>query len=236
MEQRLTRQACVVRHLAFEDLGTFEPLLAARGYDVTIMEAGVDELLEPMVRSDLVIVLGGPIGVYEHDKYPFLVDELRALQVRLAQRKPTLGICLGAQLMAAALGASVRPGGQKELGWEPITLTSAGMDSCLRALGSQPVLHWHGDTFDIPPGAERLASTRAYENQAFSLGPNVLALQFHPEVDTDRFEQWLIGHAVELGVAGVDISVLRASVKQGGPSLRNASSRVLAHWLEQLRW
>lgn len=236
MEHRLIRHACVVRHVAFEDLGTFEPLLAARGYDVTIMDAGVDELLEPMVRSDLVIVLGGPIGVYEQDKYPFLMDEIRALQERLAQRRPTLGICLGAQLMAAALGASVHPGGQKELGWEPITLTAAGMDSCLRVLESQPVLHWHGDTFDIPPGAERLASTRMYENQAFSLGSNVLALQFHPELDPDRFEQWLIGHAVELGAAGVDVPAFRATVKQGGSSLRNASSRVLAHWLEQLRW
>lgn len=236
MENRLTRQACVVRHLAFEDLGTFEPLLAAQGFDVTIMDAGVDELFEPMVQSDLVIVLGGPIGVYEQAKYPFLMDELRALETRLAKRLPTLGICLGAQLMAAALGASVHPGGQKELGWGPISLTAAGVDSCLRALEAQPVLHWHGDTFDIPRGAERLASTGLYENQAFSLGPNVLALQFHPELDADRFEQWLIGHTVELGAASVDIPAFRALVKQGGQSLRSASNRALAHWLEQLRW
>ena len=233
---RVSRQACVVRHVAFEDLGTFAPLLAAHGFDLSVMDAGVDDLYEPILRSDLVVVLGGPIGVYEEDTYPFLVDERRALEQRLREGLPTLGICLGAQLMAAALGARVYPGPQKEIGWAPVSLTPAGAASCLSKLEAQPVLHWHGDTFDLPSGAERLASTSLYENQAFSLGPNVLAVQFHPELDARRFEQWLIGHAGELAEAGVDVAQFRATVRQGGDALRSAATSSLGHWLERLRW
>jgi GMP synthase (glutamine-hydrolysing) len=200
------------------------------------MDAGVDELFEPILRSDLVVILGGPIGVYEQDRYPFLVDERRALELRLRDRLPTLGVCLGAQLIAAALGARVYPGGRKEIGWGAVQLTPAGKDSALRKLEHQPVLHWHGDTFDLPAGCERLASTELYENQAFELGSNVLALQFHPEVEAHRFEQWLIGHAAELSAANVDVPRFRAQLKQGGEQLRLAATTMLGHWLEQLRW
>lgn len=236
MDERWPRQACVVRHVAFEDLGSFGPLLEGAGFDVSVMDAGVDELAEPVVRSDLVVILGGPIGVYEEERYPFLSDERRALSQRLREGRPTLGICLGAQLMAAALGARVYPGGHKEIGWGPLQLTSVGESSCLAKLAGQPVLHWHGDTFDLPDGAERLASTALYENQAFALGQNVLALQFHPELEARRFEQWLVGHAVELAAAGIDIAHLRAVVRQGGAALRAAAASMLGHWLERLRW
>jgi GMP synthase (glutamine-hydrolysing) len=196
------------------------------------MDAGVDDVFEPIVRSDLVVVLGGPIGVYEQDRYPFLGDELRALGRRLREGRPTLGICLGAQLMAAALGARVYPGPEKEIGLSGIELTDAGKVSCLAPLAGQPVLHWHGDTFDLPEHALRLASTAAYENQAFSLGRNVLGLQFHPEVDAHRFEQWLIGHTGELAAAGVDVPKLRADMKHAGNALHVAGVSMLGHWLE----
>jgi GMP synthase (glutamine-hydrolysing) len=231
-DARLALQACVIRHVAFEDLGTFAPVLVGAGFDVTVMDAGVDDVFEPIVRSDLVVVLGGPIGAYEQDRYPFLNDELRALGRRLREGRPTLGICLGAQLMAAALGARVYPGPAKEIGVSPLQLSEAGKTSCLAPLAGQPVLHWHGDTFDLPEHAQRLASTAAYENQAFSLGRNVLGLQFHPEVDGSRFERWLIGHGGELAGAGLDVGELRASVKQAGPALRIAGVSMLGHWLE----
>ncbi len=225
-------QACVIRHLAFEDLGSFAPVLAAAGFDLSVMDAGVDDIFEPIVRSDLVVVCGGPIGVYEQERYPFLVDEIRALSRRLREGRPTLGICLGAQLLAAALGARVYPGPQKEIGIAPVELTLAGAASCLAPLRGQPVLHWHGDTFDLPEHAVRLASTPAYENQAFSLGRNVLGLQFHPEVDSHRFEQSLIGHTGDLSAAGIDVASLRAAMKQAGSALRLAGVSMLGHWLE----
>jgi GMP synthase (glutamine-hydrolysing) len=235
-EASWSRQACVVRHVAFEDLGTFGHVLSSTGFDVSVMDAGVDELFEPIVHSDLVVVLGGPIGVYEEERYPFLSDERRALAQRLRAGLPTLGICLGAQLMAAALGARVYPGGHKEIGWAPVELTPAGKASCLGKLESQAVLHWHGDTFELPEGSERLASTHLYSNQAFAIGSNVLALQFHPEIDGRRFEQWLIGHAGELSAAGIDVARFRTQVKQGGGALRSASASMLGHWLERVRW
>jgi GMP synthase (glutamine-hydrolysing) len=233
---RLCLQACVVRHVAFEDLGTFGPVLAAGGFDITVMDAGVDDVFEPMLHSDLVVVLGGPIGAYEEGRYPFLRDELRALGKRLREGRPTLGICLGAQLMAAALGARVYAGKHKEIGYAKLSLTAAGRASCLAKLESQPVLHWHGDTFDLPPDAQLLASTSEYENQAFALGRNVLGLQFHPEVDAMRFEQWLIGHSSELAQAQIDVAALRAAVKHGSTALRSAGTSMLGHWLEGIDW
>lgn len=235
-DERLSLQACVVRHVAFEDLGTFGPVLSAAGFDLTVMDAGVDDVFEPIVHSDLVVVLGGPIGVYEQDRYPFLSDELRALSKRAREGRATLGICLGAQLIAAALGARVFPGGKKEIGWGPLELTAAGRDSCVGKLQGQSVLHWHGDTFDLPRGAELLASTSVYPHQAFSVGSNILALQFHPEIDGRRFEQWLIGHTGELTACGIDIGEFRAKVKQGAGALRAAGASLLSHWLEKVSW
>ncbi|XUJ33596.1 glutamine amidotransferase-related protein [Bradyrhizobium japonicum] len=111
-------------------------------------------------------MLGGPIGVYETERYPFLTREIDLLERRLAQGLPTLGICLGAQLMAKALGARIYAGGVKEIGWGSVTLTDAGQASSLKPLAeSAPVLHWHGDTFDLPDNAARLASNENYETR-----------------------------------------------------------------------
>ncbi len=224
----------VIRHVAFEDLGIFQEVLAARGYAVRYLEAGVDDLAGPLAAADLAVVLGGPIGVYETERYPFLVAELGALERRLAAGRPTLGICLGAQLIAAALGARVYPGGRKEIGWAPIELTAAGRASPLAALEGADVLHWHGDTFDLPRDAELLASTELYARQAFSVGNHILALQFHAEADARRIEQWLIGHTCELTHAGIDVAALRQASRTQGEALRTAGSRLLNDWLDRL--
>jgi len=231
-----TRRVAVIRHLAFEDLGAFAPLLTERGMAVERYDSGVDDTTAALRDADLAIILGGPIGVYETEQYPFLVAETEAIARRLEQRRPTLGICLGAQFMAAALGAKVYPGGRKEIGWGPVELTPAGQSSPLAALKDMPVLHWHGDTFDLPEGAILLASTELYANQAFALGPNVLGLQFHAEVDTARIEQWLIGHTCELGSAGIAPADLRAQTKGLPPSVTAAGHRLLESWLNQIQW
>ncbi len=229
-----TRRVAAIRHLAFEDLGLLGSALAARGWTITYHEAGLDDLATPLREADLAVVLGGPIGVYETDRYPFLNDELAALKERLADRRPTLGICLGAQLMAAALGARVYPGGRKELGWGEVKLTEAGRASPLAHLAGRPVLHWHGDTFDLPVGATRLASSDVYENQAFAVDTHALALQFHVEADYRRIEQWLIGHTGELSAAGIDIPSLRARSREIGPGLDAAAPALLDDWLARL--
>ena len=182
----------------------------------------------------MVIVLGGPIGVYECETYPFVTDEIAAVASRLHANKPILGICLGAQMMAAALGARVAPGPVKEIGYAPLTLTAAGRSSVLAPLGASPVLHWHGDNCDLPAGCECLASTAHCPVQAFSRTPTQLALQFHLETDPARLEAWLVGHTVELGKAGIDPRELRDEARKLGPALREVGGQVLAVWLNSV--
>jgi GMP synthase (glutamine-hydrolysing) len=234
----MDKTAIAIRHVAFEDLGSFAPVLADHGYRVAYREAGLDELLAPALEeADLLIVLGGPIGACDESLYPFLADELRLLDRRLTAGNPTLGICLGAQLMARSLGARVYAAPAKEIGWAPLQLTAAGSASCLRSLATEAVavLHWHGDTFDVPAGATRLAATDVCPNQAFSLGPAVLALQFHAEVTAAALEQWFVGHAVEIAAAGVaSVPELRADSARHAPSLQRHGPACLRAWLAQV--
>ena len=224
-----------VRHVAFEDLGLLGPLLAARGYQVRYHDAGIAPFdAQTLVVPDLVVVLGGPIGVYETEAYPFIAAEIAAVAARLAAGKPMLGICLGAQMMAAALGGRVAPGPVKEIGWAPLTLTDAGEASVLAPLGIAPVLHWHGDNCELPAGCTRLASTMHCPVQAFVRRPSQLALQFHLETEPERFESWLIGHTVELGKAGIDPRTLRKQVHALGPATRALGAKVLGSWLDSI--
>jgi GMP synthase (glutamine-hydrolysing) len=227
-------ECIAVRHVAFEDLGLIAGLLAERGFSVRYLEAGLDVIDPAGFAAQLVVILGGPIGVYEDDQYPFLRDEIAAIRSRLTAGLPTLGICLGAQLMAKALGATVAPGPQKEIGWETLDLTEEGRRSLLAPFNRVPVLHWHGDNFDLPAGAARLASTRPCPNQAFAIGRAILGLQFHLEVDPARFEQWLIGHTVEIAKAGIDPRELRRQAAEFGPATAAKGREVLAGWLQSV--
>ena len=231
------RKTCVaIRHVGFEDLAAFAPALEAAGYTIRYLDIGDDDpaALSPN-EPDLLVILGGPIGAYEDELYPFLKEEIRCLDARLAAGRPTLGICLGAQLIARAAGARVYPSGFKEIGFAPITLTEAGHKSCLAPFAEQPVtLHWHGDTFDLPVGAECLASTVLCENQAFALGRSVIGFQFHPETEGRGIEKWLIGHAAELAGAGIDVPRLRSEASVHGAALARKAEAVAAAWLAQL--
>jgi GMP synthase (glutamine-hydrolysing) len=181
-----------------------------------------------------LIVLGGPIGVYEREAYPFLTDEIAAIAARLEANKPILGICLGAQMMAAALGARVAPGPVKEIGWAPLTLTSAGRKSVLAPLDASPVLHWHGDNCELPAGCVGLASTPHCPVQAIARTPSQLAVQFHLETEPPRFESWLVGHTVELSKAGIDPNELRKQSRMFGETTREIGRKVLSAWLDQV--
>lgn len=231
------KTAIAIRHLHFEDLGNLEPALERAGYRIRYVDCAVDDIaaLDP-VAPDLVVVLGGPIGAYEDDFYPSLKHELNLLEMRLSANRPTIGICLGAQLMARALGARVYPTGLKEIGWGPLILRPAGCESAVRHLGQDDtaVLHWHGDTFDLPAGATLLASTGICTNQAFSWGRNALGFQFHAEVTAARLEQWFIGHACEIAAAKLSVATLRADTMRHADRLESQARKCFAEWLASL--
>lgn len=234
---RHRRSAVALRHVAFEDLGLLSSVLDREGWDVAFCDAAIDDVSHRSIEdTDLLIVLGGPIGVYETDAYPFLTREIALLERRLARGRPTLGICLGGQLMAQALGARVYPGGIKEIGWGRVDITSEGLASCLGPLAHDAarVLHWHGDTFDLPAGAQRLAFNAQYENQAFSYGRHALALQFHLEADPRQLEEWYVGHAVELAIAGIPIADLRAATAEVANVLPSQADRIFTRWIREI--
>lgn len=229
----MLKTAIIIRHVHFEDLGTFEAVLTASGYRIHYYDLGVNELWAlDAVTPDLMVVLGGPVGSYQTTAYPFLEEERRLLEQRLALGRPTLGICLGAQMIAAALGAAVVPMEQKEIGFSVLNLTHAGRVGSLRHLEGVPVLHWHGDAFAIPEGATALAATPLCNTQAFAIGNNILGLQFHPEVDACAgIERWLIGHACEIASAGIDPCALRKDAARYGTQLREAARKMFSEWL-----
>lgn len=229
------KSAVAIRHVGFENMGSLTTVLAERGLELSYMEAGVHDLASfDGCEPDLLVVLGGPIGAYEEDAYPFILEEVRLLKRRLAADLPTLGICLGAQMMARALGAKVYPGPAKEIGWKPLILTDAGRASPVAHLDGDltSMLHWHGDTFDLPQGAALLASTALCPHQVFSWGRNSLAFQCHPEVLTAELERWFIGHACEISANRLSVKALRAESARFGPVLAAQGRRFFAEWLE----
>jgi GMP synthase (glutamine-hydrolysing) len=233
------KSALVLSHIAFEDLGTLDSPLRERGFSIESACAATTRFPLPQAETcELLVVLGGPIGVYEQQEYPFLADEIACIRRRLAARKPILGICLGAQLMAAALCARVFPGQNgKEIGWAPIQAApGAALAPWFAPLLSPglSVFHWHGDTFDLPVGALHLAATESYSNQAFAIGDFALGLQFHPEVTAAELESWYVGHACELHHAGITVESLRSAAREYGPALEAAAAQFWNLWLDHI--
>jgi GMP synthase (glutamine-hydrolysing) len=190
----------VIRHVEIEDLGYLGEALERDGIRPEYVDAESlpDERLADPVGS--LIVLGGPMGAYDVDRHAFLRTEIDLIRAFLTTERPVLGICLGAQLLAAAAGARIYPGEHgKEIGWAPVQLTEAGVIDPLWAgfPASFDTFHWHGDTFDLPADAELLARTERYV-QAFRLGPAAYGVQFHPEVVPAQLQSWIRAYRLEL--------------------------------------
>jgi GMP synthase (glutamine-hydrolysing) len=232
----MSKKAVAIMHVSHEDAGTLEDALLARDIPRTYLQAGIDDLA-PAKEADLLVVLGAPIGVYEVEDYPFLKAEFAAVEKMMARGKPVVGLCLGAQVIAAVLGSRVYPNREKEIGWGLLGLTPDGRNSPLVALGENKfrVFHWHGDTFDLPRGSTWLAETAITPNQAFShSGGKVLGLQFHPEPRWRGLERWFIGNARALKSAGIDVKTLRADTARLGPGMEAASLKMFDTWLKQV--
>lgn len=231
------KTALIVRHVPREGAAGYLQPIEAAGYHIDRVDvaspdfAGVD-LCEP----DLLIMMGGPMGVYEADVHPWIPVQIDKLAARLDRDRPTLGVCLGSQMIAAALGAPVYPGGRMELGFAPVTVNEAGATSPLRHVDGVPLLHWHSDTFDLPDGVDLLASTDLYAHQAFRRGPNLLALQFHAEMGEDpRFDEWLTHFWADLDIAGQCGIALRQAHDDHGPGAVAAGRAMIGEWLAGVR-
>lgn len=227
------KTAAAICHARFLDLASFGEILSEKGYEVRYYDAGQDRLSldgEP----DVLITLGGPVGAYERSDYPWIDDEMEMLGKHLGAGRPLLAICLGAQILAQTLGAPVFKS-SPEIGWAPIELTDAGRQSVLRRTGEEgvPVLHWHGDSFDLPVGAQRLASTPQCENQAFSIG-SALAVQFHPEVRARDFERWLICNTGQIAAMhDHSVTSLRQQARLHADTAAIVGQDWFAQWLDQ---
>jgi GMP synthase-like glutamine amidotransferase len=219
------------RHVPFEGLGLIEPALRLRRIEVDYADPYQPGTTRPDVgRYDALIFMGGPMSV--NDDLPFLRQEMDFIRQAIAQRQPILGICLGSQLIARAMGATVRRNAAKEIGWNGLQFTPAAADDRLFAgLSKETVFHWHGETFDLPPGAELLASSNLCRNQAFRAGEHVYGLQFHLEVTPEMIADWC-AQDENCG----DVRELEAAIDPSFNAARMAalSARVFGNWCEML--
>jgi GMP synthase (glutamine-hydrolysing) len=232
----------VLRHVPHESLGSLEEYLARAGVGWRYLDWFTPESasasFDPAEWAALV-VLGGPMNVDEIDRYPFLKTEVAWLQRALAAELPVLGICLGSQLLAKALGARVYANRVKEIGWYSVETTDAATDDRLFAGSSrrETVFQWHGDTFDLPPGAVQLARGQACEQQAFRQG-TAHGLQFHVEVTPAIVEQWLAepGNCGELSTLDyIDPAAIRRDMPERLPEMQSLADRLLGRFAELCR-
>lgn len=229
----------VFQHVAAEPLGTLHARIRARGYRVRFHNFGRDPHAQPDIdRYHGLIVLGGPMNVADQRRYVHLATELRAIEAALRQGKPVLGICLGAQLLAHALGASVTRHREHEIGWYELETTAAARgDPVLGHVGERaPVFQWHACTFGLPAGAVQLARTATCEQQAFRYGATAYGFQFHMEADAAMIERWLghPGYRAELAAAGLgrDAASIRAQTANALGDMRPLAEATFDNFLD----
>ena len=186
-------RAHYLQHVPFEGLGSIETWLQNAGYEITSTKLYESAELPSPDEIDFLVVMGGPMSVNDEDQLPWLVLEKEFVRKVIASGKPVLGICLGAQLIANALGGKVFPNAVKEIGWFPIRSVLSNAASAFVFPESVEVFHWHGETFSLPSGAIRIAESDGCENQAFQIGRSVVGLQFHLETMPESARE-LVAH------------------------------------------
>jgi GMP synthase (glutamine-hydrolysing) len=233
----MTKRILVVQHAPFETPGILSELLAAAGYETqTVHSAAGDVVPADCEDAAALIVMGGPMGVYEAEEFPYLRDEMRLIERAFARNMPVLGVCLGSQLLAAALGARVTKGATKEIGWYPVTLTDeARKDSLWRDVTSPlTCLHWHGDIFELPRAAVSLASSERTACQAFRYGERAYGFLMHAEVTPEIVEGMLEAFAAELKRENLKPETIRRATSENLPALNGIARTVFSRWVKMI--
>lgn len=227
----------VLQHTACETLGTMEGVLRAKGANFEYIETHRGASVPGQIADKSgLIIMGGPMGVYEYAAYPFLRDEMRLIESALKLERPVLGVCLGSQLLASVLGAEVKKGERKELGWHAVTLSDAAAQSTIFSSVQTEFwpFHWHGDVFSLPKDAVQLASSRQTLHQAFRYGKNAYGILFHLEVTQGQISQMLLDFADELCEAGGSPSDVSGQTSQHLPPLQEIANGVFGRWASLL--
>ena len=231
------KNVIVLQHAECEGPGTIGDALAAAKLPVRVVRGDLGE----SIPSDLsgaaaLVVMGGPMGVYEHARYPFLRDELRLVEAAVKASLPVIGICLGSQLLAAALGANVRPGSRKEIGWYPVQLEPAASADTLftDAPNRFEGFHWHGDIFDLPEGASRLAHSDLTECQAFHYG-TAHGILFHMEVTQASIAGMVHAFPEELAQAGGSAESISSGTNRHLERLQSIGATVFRRWVDTIQ-
>ncbi len=222
----------VLQHVPFEDIGSMRGWFATRGAELQYTRFFGEPDLPSPDEPDLIVAMGGPMSVNDEEEFPWLRREKQFVREAIGRGVPVLGICLGAQLIASALGAGVYPNTQKEIGWFPIEGTAVP-DDRFRFPERSEVFHWHGETFDLPPGAVRLARSAVCENQAFQIGERVIGLQFHLETTPESADSIITNCRDEL-VAGAPYIQSEAELRNTPVAAYNAVNRLMEQVLAYL--
>ncbi len=231
------RKILVLQNASCENLGSLETAIKSQGmeYQYKNLDRGDKVPLSLKGYAGLVI-LGGPMSVYETEKYPFLIDEERIINEAINKNFPTIGICLGAQLIAKVKGAKVFAGNKKEIGWYPIFLTHSGLNDSLFAdfKTEITVFQWHGDTFDIPSGAIRLAGSELFPNQVFRIGEQIVGLQFHLEVTKEAIYKWMEEYKEELcdPQNGIDSNKIKRDTTEKIENLKKEAEKFYSNFFK----
>lgn len=223
-----------LQHVDFEGLGHIGAWIENQGHPLTLTRLFAGDPLPRLDGFDRLVIMGGPMNIYEDDRYPWLAAERALIRAAVEAGKSAVGVCLGAQLLADALGSPVFAGGRKEIGWWPVRLCANAQDRGLLAgLPEQPtVFHWHGDTFDVPRGAVHLAESEGCRSQAFVFDNRILGLQFHLESTPDTVRSILAHCGHELVPARYVQN--EAEILAADPTLFASVNRMLETLLDRL--
>ncbi|MCB1532215.1 MAG: gamma-glutamyl-gamma-aminobutyrate hydrolase family protein [Alphaproteobacteria bacterium] len=229
----MSKSVTIFTHKAIEGPARLVDILDRAGFAQThILTSKADLTDFDALVPDLLVVMGGPMGVYEAERYPYLTHEIEIIKARIAAGKPVLGVCLGAQLIAAALGSNVYKSDRGfEIGWYPLSINEVGQSGPARHLDSAltNMFHWHQDTFDLPEGARLLGSSALYPHQIFTHGENIMALQCHPEVETDQLDDWLSELSDE-----AQRQKIATDIRTFMPDMDRQFRLFMQEWLEQI--